>query len=436
MREDKYDRLEELLGERLGEFREEPSAALFDRIEATLSKMEQEQGAVVAAPSPKRYNLWNSRVVRYGVTILAAASLLFGFILLTDRPTPEMELVATIESDEEVSVAPLMVAGTFDTEAPTEALAMATIEPKVAPKLASRAAPKQVPPTTNTTATEVANDTPEQPKAEENTQGRKSASTTSTRRERTHQARKSDAEIEAYWREVLGLDEAPRRLGITHPTEISLYAANVGFNQGNMILENIAAGAMVVNEQTAVQNATSLSTPMFMTQQRGSRLKHLMPVSLGVTASYAVADWLAVESGLIYTHLLSRSLNWGTMSDYTIQRDMHYLGIPLGATIRFANIDRFGLYGRLGGVLEYCVGAKDTSFMDGKREGSKRLSTPGAQFSLDAAAGVNYLLWGGVGLYAEAGVSYWQSTAVHPANYRTENPLGLTCRVGLRFTFR
>lgn len=424
MKKDRYDSFEQLLAEQLGEFREEPSEGLFDRIEATLLE-------VSAAPTvTKKVPLWRRPAMRIALATAVAASLLFGVIVFVERATTKSDVsVLNEEIVAEVQTTPTVE---IDWEGvQTEGLAQTVSAPKRR-MVVTKVSEEQM---AQTIAEPVAEAEESAPTQSVEQQPKRKTTANTTRRQR--QPRKSDEEIEAYWRAVLGLDEEPRRLGLTHPTEMSLYAANVGFNQGDMTRQNIANGSMMVNEHSLLSGDAGLTSPnMFKAPQKNNSLKHYMPVSVGLTASYAIADWMALETGLVYTHLHSRSNNEGQQSSYACKRDMHYLGIPLGASFRFANWDKFGLYGRLGTTLEHCVSAKDTYFMNGKKDTFAKLDTSGLQLSLDAAAGVNYMLWGGVGLYAEAGVSYWSSLAPHPDNYRTENPLSLTCRFGLRFTFR
>ena len=424
MKKDRYDSLEQLLAEQLGEFREEPSEGLFDRIEATL--LEVSAAPVVA----KKVPLWRRPAMRIALATAVAASVLFGVVVFIDRTTTESEM----EPLNEVVVAQVQTTPTVEIDwegIKTEGLAQSVSVPKRR-MVVAKVSEQQM---TQTIAEPTAE--AEQGATKQSVEERPKRKTTATTTKRQRQPRKSDEEIEAYWRAVLGLDEEPRRLGLTHPTEISLYAANMGFNQGDITHRNIANGSMMVNEHSLLSGESGLTSPnVFRAPQKHNTLKHYMPVSVGLAASYAITDWMALETGLVYTHLHSRSDNEGQQSNYTCKRDMHYLGLPLGATFRFANWDRFGLYGRLGTTLEHCISAKDTYFMNSKKDTFAKLDTHGLQLSLDAAAGANYMLWGGVGLYAEAGVSYWTSLAPHPDNYRTENPLSLTCRFGLRFTFR
>ena len=83
------------------------------------------------------------------------------------------------------------------------------------------------------------------------------------------------------------------------------------------------------------------------------------------------------------------------------------------------------LYAGAGGMIEKCVSAKF---------GSKSVSEPGVQWSLLAAAGAQYRLGGIVGLYFEPEGSYYL-TETNLRTVRTDSPLTLTLRLGVRLTF-
>ena len=305
MEKDKRDKFEQLLMERLGEFREEPSEGLFDRIEATLLDVQ------VAAPQvATKIPLWRRSAVRWALSAVAAAVVLFGVVLFVGRNNGAPQEVLLAES----------VEATIQTTPIVELVAQeATVEDIVAKVSAPKTDVKRVALVANDALVAVAvveaeeqHSTSEQKVEESAPQKQHTSSYKSTR---VKQPRKSDEEIEAYWRAILGLDEEPRRLGLSHPTEVSLYAANVGFNQGDMILRNIASGSMVVNEHSLPYGDAGLSgSNVFKAPQRNNQLKHYMPVSVGLTASYALADWMALETGLVYTRLYSRSDNEGQMS--------------------------------------------------------------------------------------------------------------------------
>ena len=87
MEKDKRDKFEQLLMERLGEFREEPSEGLFDRIEATLLDVQ------VATQTATKISLWRRPAVRWALSAVAAAVGLFGVVLVVGRDTGGSEVV-------------------------------------------------------------------------------------------------------------------------------------------------------------------------------------------------------------------------------------------------------------------------------------------------------------------------------------------------------
>ena len=253
-------------------------------------------------------------------------------------------------------------------------------------------------------------------------------SLTSEKRER-----RSREELEEYWRSVI--EEEPWDRGVEHPVQIALYTANMGLNRGDVQMDNLAHSQMLVQEQHQLGGGSYLG-PMMSLQRRTANLEHSMPVTLGVTVSYSLTDWLSVDSGLLYTSLSSRGESEGAVSSYVCSRSMDYLGIPLALSVYFAEFDRLSLYGRLGLTGELCVSSKDKFYLDGNFNSDEQLSNQGAlSLSFDAAAGVTYSLVGGLGLFGEVGCSYWNAPENYPENYRTLHPLSLTTRLGVRFTF-
>ena len=92
---------------------------------------------------------------------------------------------------------------------------------------------------------------------------------------------------------------------------------------------------------------------------------------------------------------------------------------------QFLEAKRFSLYIGAGGMVEKCVAAKF---------GSKSIDEPGVQWSVLGAAGAQYDLGNRVGLYFEPEVSYY-FTETELRTSRTESPLSLTLRLGVRLSF-
>lgn len=154
-----------------------------------------------------------------------------------------------------------------------------------------------------------------------------------------------------------------------------------------------------------------------------SSFRHHQPLSVAFTVGKEFSHGLSLESGLNYT-LLRSDVRAMYASEETGQT-LHFLGIPLRMKWQFLECGRFSLYIGAGGMAEKCVSAKF---------GSKSVSEPGVQWSLLAAAGAQYRLGGIVGLYFEPEGSYYL-TETNLRTVRTDSPLTLTLRLGVRLTF-
>ena len=436
MIDDKHDKFDQLLGDKLSSMREMPSEGVWDRIEATLAQMEAP--AVVAAPAePKRLPLWSRSWVGISTAVAAAVALFVGVVVFSEQSTPE-ELVASAVVEEVVAEEEFTEPTEPTTPNVEQMLAAATPQrlamadaPKSTDIVAQASIEEQEATTIEASAEIVATATQKATTA--------ATSKTTTKRTTRRSQRKSAAEIEEYWRGVLGQEEEPSRGISILPSEVKLYANNIGFDQGHIHVKDVSQSAMLMSESPmAGGDATLAGNPTFMKTQRkkSSELKHYMPVSVGLNASFALNDWLSVESGLHYTNLYSSSDNTGNVSTYHYSQNLHYIGIPLAASIRFIDFGPMSLYAKAGASAEVCVSASNRQYIDNVLNHKQKIDTEGLQIGLNAAAGVSYGIWNNLGLFAEAGVAYWTATKPQPTNYRTEHPLGFSFMAGVRLSFR
>lgn len=154
-----------------------------------------------------------------------------------------------------------------------------------------------------------------------------------------------------------------------------------------------------------------------------SSFRHHQPLSFALSLRKGVGRGFSVESGLNYT--LLRSDVRALFAEREASQILHFIGIPVRVNWQFFEQGSLSLYLGAGGMAEKCVLAK---------LGTKRLSEPGVQWSVAGAAGVQYRLGGLVGLYFEPEAVY-SLTQTRLRTSRTENPLSLTLRLGVRFLF-
>jgi hypothetical protein len=158
---------------------------------------------------------------------------------------------------------------------------------------------------------------------------------------------------------------------------------------------------------------------------------HHIPLSFGLTFRFYFTSHWAIESGLVYTYLLSE-YRYNNAS--RLKQQLHYLGLPVNAVYQFIGSKRFSVYVSGGGMLEKCVSANYTFIGPASQTGSRENIT-GIQWSLNGQLGGSYHLSKRFSLYVEPGIRYFFPDAHQPENIRTEHPLNFSLGFGIRANF-
>ena len=179
----------------------------------------------------------------------------------------------------------------------------------------------------------------------------------------------------------------------------------------------------ITNDASSVIGNGNSLAPLRSSGYGESSFRHHQPLSFGIAVRKEFAHGLSLESGVNYT-LLRSDVRMQYTSDDVAQK-LHFIGVPLRFNWQFLERGRFSLYMGAGGMVEKCVSA---------RLGSETVDEPGVQWSALAAVGAQYRVGGMVGLYFEPeGSYYFTETGLRTS--RTDSPLTLTLRLGVRLSF-
>ena len=150
--------------------------------------------------------------------------------------------------------------------------------------------------------------------------------------------------------------------------------------------------------------------------------KHHIPLRLGISLQYQLSDRLALLSGISYTYLKSE-FSYPQYNHLDFSQQLSYLGIPVGLSWKVWATEHVNVYLVGGTMLEKCVKA-DLS------EGE--LKTRPWQWSINAAAGVEYNFTRQFGVYLEPSLGYYFDDGSRLEHYYKEHPLAPSLQFGVR----
>jgi hypothetical protein len=167
-----------------------------------------------------------------------------------------------------------------------------------------------------------------------------------------------------------------------------------------------------------------------------SQKNFMSPLSFGLTARMNLSKTLGLESGLVYTYLLSTFEEHNFVS-YDASLKLHYLGIPLNLVVQLWKFPKWEVYVSGGGMVEKGLRSIYTQH---QYIGNQTITTTantkidGLQWSLNGAVGTTYKLQRNIGIYFEPKFSYFFDND-QPVSARTDRPVVIGLTAGLRFQF-
>lgn len=167
-------------------------------------------------------------------------------------------------------------------------------------------------------------------------------------------------------------------------------------------------------------------------------IKHRLPIRAGVSVAYALNNRLSIESGLTYTNL-SSDYREGSENHYIEGvQTMHYIGLPVNLKYKALTWRHFDFYLSAGGMIEKCVASSETKNyiinQQPSTTGKADIDEKPLQWSVNAAAGVQFNINTLAGIYVEPGINYYFNDGSDIKNIYSDKPLNFSINIGLRFT--
>ena len=141
--------------------------------------------------------------------------------------------------------------------------------------------------------------------------------------------------------------------------------------------------------------------------------EHHLPVRFGVSLSRQLSPRLALQSGINYTYLFSRS-SIPLYPNIVTDQKLHYLGIPIGLSYQLWETNHINLYATGGVMVEKCLNDKPW------------------QWSTNASLGAEYDISKQFGFYVEPSLGYYFDDGTSLEHYYKEHPLTPSIEFGLR----
>ncbi|PMD88528.1 hypothetical protein BWI97_25290 [Siphonobacter sp. BAB-5405] len=171
-----------------------------------------------------------------------------------------------------------------------------------------------------------------------------------------------------------------------------------------------------------------------------TNVKHKTPLTAVLSFQYQLSQRLSLTTGLTYTRLES-DLRSGSLASYlNREQTLHYAGVPLQLNYQMLTRGRFSGYVAMGGQVRKAVyGTLKTTYTvnaEKRTESVETLEERPWDFSVNAAAGLQYTLTPGLSLFIEPGLEYHVHRPTTIPTIYQEQPLLFNAHFGLRFKLK
>lgn len=154
--------------------------------------------------------------------------------------------------------------------------------------------------------------------------------------------------------------------------------------------------------------------------------RHLPPISFGVSVGINLSKRFTIITGLDYSLYLSHKEITSSKGVRNEMQQIHYLGLPIRCDYTIYSNKSFEWYVGGGFEVEKCVSASS---------GTTSFREKNFLWSAVVTTGIQYNICRTISLYCEPYCSYLLSeTSLF--SYRSDNPIGVSANLGIRFNLR
>lgn len=207
---------------------------------------------------------------------------------------------------------------------------------------------------------------------------------------------------------------------------LSASVSGIPGSTGNMDMADLP---LYGNPKDSLSTSLARRGPAVMKKQEQywDSYSHQIPISVGLSFRFGITDRLSINTGLNYTRYAStrERIYTGTAQPRKDRQYAHYIGIPVRLDWIPVNRKRFNFYIGAGFTMDKCIYAS---------VGGERLKEKQVLFGVNGNVGIQVNLAPRTGLFLEPEISYSLNKGTIET-YRSEHPLMLSARAGLRLSF-
>ncbi|MDR2811098.1 MAG: PorT family protein [Tannerellaceae bacterium] len=170
-----------------------------------------------------------------------------------------------------------------------------------------------------------------------------------------------------------------------------------------------------------------------------TNIKHKKPLSFGFSVSRYLSPRFSLQSGLVYSLLISDWETQATAYNNKTRQTLHWVGIPLSISYKIAEWKRLQVYASAGGQADMNVAGQlrvknySNNLQTGVTYANQRMKE--WQWSVNARAGVSYPLIPYISVFGEVGAAYYFDNGSDMETIYSDKAFNISPQIGLRLSF-